>query len=122
MCPTPFQQILIVLAVLVSLPLVCRLLARLKLLPLAVYFLAVKLFFPQWAADHRTLCLALLAGLVLLTLARWLWIPVKRRRADRATLLQVARQAEQAREMGLRDDQYSITLDSTGLPKLNIRQ
>lgn len=120
--PNQIQQVLIVLCGLAALPLVCRILAKLKLLPLALYLLATRLFFPQWAAEHETLCAVLLAGIVVVTLARWLAGPLLRRRADRAAALQVARQAEQARNMGLREDQYSILPDAQGIPRLVIRQ
>lgn len=120
--PNQIQQVLIVLCVLAALPLACRILAKLKLLPLAAYLLATKLFFPQWAAEHETLCLALLAGIVALTLARWLLRPLLRRRADRAATAMVVRQVERARQMGLREDQYSIRPDAAGIPRLTIRQ
>ena len=52
---TAGKQLFIVLLILVSLPLACKLLWWLRLLPLAVYFVATKLFFPAWAADYQTL-------------------------------------------------------------------
>ena len=93
-----------------------------KLLPLALYLLMTKLFFPQWAAEHETLCAVLLAGLVVLTLARWLAKPLMRRRSDRAATARVIRQVEQARQMGLREDQYSIQPNAHGIPRLIIKQ
>ena len=120
--PNQIQQVLIVLCVLAALPLACRVLAKLKLLPLALYLLAAKLFFPQWAAEHETLCAVLLAGLVVFTLARWLVSPLMRHRSDRAATAQVIRQMEQARQMGLREDQYSIQPDASGIPRLVIKQ
>ena len=120
--PNQIQQVLIVLCVLAAIPLACRILAKLKLLPLALYLLATKLFFPQWAAEHETLCAVLLAGLVVLTLARWLAKPLMRRRSDRAATAMVVRQVEQARQMGLRDDQYSIQPNAHGIPRLIVKQ
>ena len=120
--PNQIQQVLIVLCVLAAIPLACRILAKLKLLPLALYLLATKLFFPQWAAEHETLCAVLLAGLVVLTLARWLAKPLMRRRSDRAATAMVVRQVEQARQMGLRDDQYSIHPNAHGIPRLVMKQ
>ena len=120
--PNQIQQVLIVLCGLAALPLVCRILAKLKLLPLAVYFLLTRLLFPRWAGEHETLCAVLLAVLAAFTLARWLIKPLHRRRADRAALVQAVRQAEQARAMGLREDQYSIQPDTQGVPRLIIRQ
>ena len=73
--PNQIQQLMIVLCGLAALPLVCRILAKLKLLPLAVYFLLTRLLFPQWAGEHETLCAVLLAVLAAFTLARWLiWL------------------------------------------------
>lgn len=120
--PNQIQQVLIVLCVLAALPLACRILAKLKLLPLTLYLLATKLFFPQWAAEHETLCTVLLVGLVVLTLARWLVKPLMRHRNDRAATAMVVRQVAQARQMGLRDDQYSIRPDASGIPRLVIKQ
>ena len=120
--PNQIQQVLIVLCVLAAIPLACRILAKLKLLPLALYLLATKLFFPQWAAEPETLCAVLLVGLVVLTLARWLAKPLMRRRSDRAATAMVVRQVEQARQMGLRDDQYSIQPNAHGIPRLVIKQ
>ena len=120
--PNQIQQVLIVLCILAALPLACRILAKLKLLPLAVYLLVTNLIFPQWAAEHETLYAVLLVGLVVLTLALWLAKPLMRRRSDRAVMAQVVRQVEQARQMGLRDDQYSIQPDASGIPRLVIKQ
>lgn len=68
---TAGKQLFIVLLILVSLPLACKLLWWLRLLPLAVYFVATKLFFPAWAADHRILCLSLFAGCILFAILAW---------------------------------------------------
>ena len=68
---TAGKQLFIVLLILVSLPSVCKLLWWLRLLPLAVYFVATKLFFPAWAADHRILCLSLFAGCILFAVLAW---------------------------------------------------
>lgn len=120
--PNQIQQLMIVLCGLAALPLVFRILAKLKLLPLAAYFLATRLLFPQWAGEHETLCAALLVGLVVLTLVCWLIKPLLRRRSERTALLQAVQQAKQAREMGLWEDQYSILPDSQGVPRLIIKQ
>ena len=68
---TAGKQLLIVLLILVALPLACKLLWWLRLLPLAVYLIATKLFFPVWAADHKILCLGLFAGGVLFAVLAW---------------------------------------------------
>ena len=43
------RQLLIVALVLLSLPIVIRILWKLRLLPLGCYFVATKLFWPRWA-------------------------------------------------------------------------
>ena len=53
------HQLLIVALVLLSLPIVIRILWKLRLLPLGCYFVATKLFWPRWAAAHETVCILL---------------------------------------------------------------
>ena len=67
------QQVLIVLAGLALLPLVIRLLRMAHLMPAALYFLATRLCFPEWAAANSRLCAGLFAGAVLYFLFRWSW-------------------------------------------------
>ena len=51
------RQLLIVGLVLGSLPMAIRILWKLRLLPLGCYFVATKLFWPRWAAAHKTACI-----------------------------------------------------------------
>lgn len=67
------KQLLIVFLILAMLPLACKLLWRLRLLPLAVYLTATHLFFPAWAAEHGLLCLVLFAACVLFAVLAWGW-------------------------------------------------
>ena len=74
------QQVLIVLAGLVLLPLVIRLLRIAHLLPTALYLFATRLCFPRWAAANSRLCAGLFAGTVLYFLFHWSWKIRKRLR------------------------------------------
>ena len=65
------QQLLTVFLILVSLPLVITLLAKIRLLPLALYFVATELFFPKWSDSHQTVCLILLAVCILYFVLMW---------------------------------------------------
>lgn len=67
------KQLVIVFLILAMLPLACKLLWRLRLLPLAVYLTATHLFFPVWAAEHGRLCLVLFAACVLFAVLFWGW-------------------------------------------------
>lgn len=66
-----FQQLAIVFLILASLPLAVTLLWKLRLLPLALYFAATDLFFPNWAASHKGLCLGLLIASILFAILAW---------------------------------------------------
>ena len=59
------RQLLIVGLVLGSLPMAIRILWKLRLLPLGCYFVATKLFWPRWAAAHRTACILIFIACVL---------------------------------------------------------
>ncbi len=62
--PSVWEQVLIVAVGLALLPYGIRLLAKLRLLPLGLYFLAVNLFV-DWVADHTALSIAILIGCIL---------------------------------------------------------
>ena len=55
------HQLLIVALVILSLPIVVRILWKLRLFPLGCYFVATKLFWPRWAEAHRTACILFFA-------------------------------------------------------------
>ena len=59
------RQLLIVSLVILSLPIVIRILWKLRLLPLGCYFVATKLFWPSWAAAHKTACILIFVACVL---------------------------------------------------------
>lgn len=75
--PSFWQQIIIALLGIASVPYVLALLAKLRLLPLTVYYLSVNIF-STWAGEHRALCIVLLAlcvlypvGTVVLKIVHW---------------------------------------------------
>ena len=86
---TAGKQLLIVLLILVALPLASKLLWWLRLLPLAVYLIATKLFFPVWAADHKILCLGLFAGWGLFAVLAWAQRIYRRKQEQRFWEMQI---------------------------------
>ncbi len=75
--PSVWQQIVIALVGIASVPYVLALLVKIRLLPLTVYLLSVNIF-TAWTAEHRTLCIVLLAlcvlypvGTVVLKIVQW---------------------------------------------------
>lgn len=65
------RQLLIVSLVILSLPIVIRILWKLRLLPLGCYFVATKLFWPRWALAHRTACILIFIACVLFFVLCW---------------------------------------------------
>ena len=70
------HQLLIVALVILSLPIVVRILWKLRLFPLGCYFVATKLFWPRWATAHRTACILLFIACILLFIACILFFAV----------------------------------------------
>lgn len=66
------KQIAIVLAVLSFIPLVLKLLAKLRLLPLAIYAFLAGVVFVHWSEAHRALSLGIIIALGVLTALSWL--------------------------------------------------
>ena len=88
-----WQQLLTVFCILVALPLAVKVLWKLRLLPLALYFVSTRLFFPKWAAAHETACIALFAGCVLFAVAAWTVKIVRRRREEKQALNELLERA-----------------------------
>ena len=65
------QQLLTAFAILVSLPLVIKLLWKIRLLPFVIGLSLPYLMGRQWTAAHRTVYLALLIGGAVLALSVW---------------------------------------------------
>lgn len=66
-----WQQLLTVFCILAALPLAIKVLWKLRLLPLALYFVSTRLFFPKWAAANERTCIILFAICVLFAVVMW---------------------------------------------------
>ena len=75
-------QLLIVSLVILSLPIVVRILWKLRLFPLGCYFVATKLFWPCWALAHRTACILSFVGCVLFFLLYWIVRFIRQKREE----------------------------------------
>lgn len=78
-----WQQLLTVFCILAAFPLAVKVLWKLRLLPLALYFLSTRLFFPKWASAHETACIALFSGCVLFAVVLWAVKIIRWRREER---------------------------------------
>ena len=76
------HQLLIVALVLLSLPIVIRILWKLRLLPLGCYFIATKLVWPRWVEAHRTVCILLFIACILFFAVTWIVHFVRKRREE----------------------------------------
>ena len=76
------RQLLIVGLVLGSLPMAIRILWKLRLLPLGCYFVATKLFWPRWAAAHRTVCILIFIACVLFFVLCWTIRYIRQKREE----------------------------------------
>ena len=76
------HQLLIVALVLLSLPIVIRILWKLRLLPLGCYFVATKLFWPRWAAAHKTACILIFVACVLFFVLCWTIRYIRQKREE----------------------------------------
>ena len=76
------HQLLIVSLVILSLPIVVRILWKLRLFPLGCYFVATKLFWPRWAEAHQTVCILLFIACILFFAVTWIVHFVRKRREE----------------------------------------
>lgn len=76
------HQLLIVALVILSLPIVVRILWKLRLFPLGCYFVATKLFWPRWATAHRTARILIFVGCVLFFLLYWIVRFIRQKREE----------------------------------------
>ena len=76
------HQLLIVSLVILSLPIVVRILWKLRLFPLGCYFVATKLFWPRWAAAHRTACILIFIACVLFFVLCWTIRYIRQKREE----------------------------------------
>ncbi len=77
------HQLLIVALVILSLPIVVRILWKLRLFPLGCYFVATKLFWPRWAEAHRTVCILIFIACVLFFVLCWTIRYIRQKREER---------------------------------------
>ena len=77
------HQLLIVSLVILSLPIVVRILWKLRLFPLGCYFVAIKLFWPRWAVAHKTICILLFIACILFFAVTWIVYFVRKKREEK---------------------------------------
>lgn len=80
---SPLKQVIIVAAILCLLPLATKILSKLHLIPLALFLLASQLFFPEWAAENRLICVLIFIASIVYFFARWIIREIVTRRTHR---------------------------------------
>ena len=63
-------------------PVAIRILWKLRLLPLGCYFVATKLFWPRWAAAHKTACILIFVACVLFFVLCWTIRYIRQKREE----------------------------------------
>ena len=87
------QQLFIVVCVLMILPVLFTLLSKLHLVPVAMYFLATRLVFPDWAEENRLLCAILFFLCVFYAVGLWLLLFRSRKLEQQMMLYQLRAKA-----------------------------
>ncbi|MEA4894667.1 MAG: hypothetical protein VB064_05340 [Oscillospiraceae bacterium] len=90
---------------------------KLRLLPLVLYLLAVRFFFPGWAAAHELLCIGLLAAIIAGTLATWLAPLIVRLKEEHRAKEVLCSELQFARERGSSTNDYHFVVHN-GIPIL----
>ena len=114
------QMFFFVLAVFLIL-LVFRILVKLKLAPVLVYAACANLIFPEWVAEQKALYWTVLAGLVLVTIFRWVGPRLTAHMEEQRIMREIVEQSRAAEAMGYRNDQISFEVKN-GTPQSKIRQ
>ena len=114
------QMFFFVLAVFLIL-LVFRILVKLKLAPVLVYAACAHLIFPEWVAEQKALYWAILAGLVLVTIFRWVGPRLTAHMEEQRIMREIVEQSRAAEAMGYRNGQISFEVKD-GTPQIKIRQ
>ena len=114
------QMFFFVLAVFLIL-LVFRILVKLKLAPVLVYAACANLIFPEWVAEQKALYWTVLAGLVLVTIFRWVGPRLTAHMEEQRIMREIVEQSRAAEAMGYRNDQISFEVKN-GTPQIKIRQ
>ena len=112
------QMFFFVLAVFLIL-LVFRILV--KLAPVLVYAACANLIFPEWVAEQKALYWTVLAGLVLVTIFRWVGPRLTAHMEEQRIMREIVEQSRAAEAMGYRNDQISFEVKN-GTPQIKIRQ
>ena len=98
---TILQQLVLFFLALVGLALAFKLLVKLRLLPLLLWWVIGKVIFSQWFAGHPVVFYGVLGILALLTLASWLGPLLGRiqenKRAERMVLEELSRARAEGR-------------------------
>ena len=114
------QMFFFVLAVFLIL-LVFRILVKLKLAPVLLYAACANLIFPERAAEQKALYWAILAGLVLVAIFRWVGPRLTAHMEEQRIMREIVEQSRAAEAMGYRNDQISFEVKE-GTPQIKIRQ
>lgn len=115
------KQILILLAVLVLIPIVLKIIYKLHLLPLAVYYVLIKTVFVEWSEAHPYISIGLFAFFIMWALFFWLRPIFCRIQEDRETKQLLLNGIRIMHEQGFSDDQYSINVID-GIPVFEYEQ
>ena len=116
------QMFFFVLAVFLIL-LVFRILVKLKLAPVLVYAACANLIFPEWVAEQKALYWAILAGLVLVTIFRWVGPRLTAHMEEQRIMREIVEQSRAAEAMGYRNGQISFEVkDGTANQNQAVKQ
>lgn len=119
------HQLLLFILILFLIPIVfrlaLRLLVKLHLLPLGLYLLMTRFFFPGWATAHEMLSIGLLAVIAAGTMAVWITPLIRHFREEHRIRQALLSQVQLAREQGLSSEDYHFTVKN-GLPILEYDQ
>lgn len=94
------QMFFFVLAVFLIL-LVFRILVKLKLAPVLLYAACANLIFPEWVAEQKALYWAILAGLVLVTIFRWVGPRLTAHMEEQRIMREIVEQSRARRPWGI---------------------
>ena len=116
---TLVQQLFFFFLALFLILLVFRILAKLKLMHILIYLACANLIFPEWVAAHQLPYRAILAGLALVTVFRWVGPKLTEHLEEMRIMQSIVEQSRMAEAMGYRTDQISFEVKG-GVPKLKI--
>ena len=84
-------------------------------------YACANLIFPEWVAEQKALYWAILAGLVLVTIFRWVGPRLTAHMEEQRIMREIVEQSRAAEAMGYRNDQISFEVKE-GTPQIKIRQ